>query len=96
MLSLDLWVAKVNDQKNVENDPQVVHNNTFIDVEHPKAGKVKVTNVPFTMSETPGQIKRPSPMIGEHGKEILSNLGYKKEEIESLVSENIISIEKIK
>jgi len=96
MLALDLWVAKVNDQKDVENDPQVIHNNTFVEVEHPKAGKVKVTNVPFTMSETPGQIRRPSPMIGEHGKEILSELGYNKEEIESFISENIISIEQIK
>ena len=96
MLGLDLWVAKVNDQKDVENDPQVIHNNTFVEVEHPKAGKVKVTNVPFTMSETPGQIKRPSPMIGEHGVDILEEIGYDKEAIERLVSENIISIEKIK
>ena len=96
MLGLDLWVAKVNDQKDVENDPQVIHNNTFVEVEHPKAGKVKVTNVPFTMSETPGQIKRPSPMIGEHGEDILEEIGYDKEAIERLVSENIISIEKIK
>ncbi len=96
MLGLDLWVAKIIDQKEVENDPQVIHNNTFVEVEHPKAGKVKVTNVPFTMSETPGQIKRPSPMIGEHGADILEEIGYDKEAIESLISENIISIEKIK
>ena len=96
MLGLDLWVAKVNDQKDVENDPQVIHNKTFVEVDHPKAGKVKVTNIPFTMSETPGQIKRSSPMIGEHGEEILSELGYKKAEIDDLVSNNVISIEKIK
>ncbi|MBT8297870.1 MAG: CoA transferase, partial [Maribacter sp.] len=96
MLGLDLWVAQVNDQKDVENDPQVIHNNTFVEVEHPKAGKVKVTNVPFSMSETPGQIKRPSPMIGEHGADILEEIGYDKDAIERLVKENIISIEKIK
>ncbi|MEM9142986.1 MAG: CaiB/BaiF CoA-transferase family protein [Bacteroidota bacterium] len=95
MLALDLWVAKVNDQKDVENDPQVIHNNTFVEVDHPKAGKVKVTNVPFTMSETPGEIKRPSPLIGEHGAEILIELGYKKEEIEDLISKNVITIEKL-
>ncbi|RDY61142.1 CaiB/BaiF CoA transferase family protein [Flagellimonas nanhaiensis] len=94
MLALDLWVAKVNDQKDVENDPQVIHNNTFVEVEHPKAGKVKVTNIPFTMSETPGKITRPSPMIGEHGEEILSELGYSRETIENMINENIISIEK--
>ena len=96
MLGLDLWVAKVNDQKDVEYDPQVIHNKTFIELEHPKAGKVKVTNIPFTMSETPGQIKRPSPMIGEHGADILEEIGYDKDAIERLVSQNVISIEKIK
>jgi crotonobetainyl-CoA:carnitine CoA-transferase CaiB-like acyl-CoA transferase len=96
MLGLDLWVAKVNDQRDVEKDPQVIHNNTFIDVEHPKAGKVKVTNIPFTMSETPGQIKRSSPLIGEHGTEILIEIGYSEGDIENLVSENVISIEKNK
>jgi len=96
MLDLDLWVAKVNDQKEVEKDPQVIHNKTFIEVKHPKAGKVKVTNIPFTMSETPGKIKRSSPLIGEHSFEILTELGYSKKDIENLVSENIISIEKIK
>ncbi|WP_299537483.1 CaiB/BaiF CoA-transferase family protein [Ulvibacterium sp.] len=95
MLGLDLWVAKVNDQKDVEGDPQVIHNDTFIEVDHPKAGKVKVTNIPFTMSETPGHIKRSSPLIGEHGAEILMEIGYSQGDIENLVSENIISIEKI-
>jgi len=55
-----------------------------------------VTNIPFTMSETPGKIKRSSPLIGEHSFEILTELGYSKKDIENLVSENIISIEKIK
>lgn len=95
MLGLDLWVAKVNDQREVEKDPQVIHNDTFIEVDHPKAGKVKVTNIPFTMSETPGQIKRSSPLIGEHGEEILMEIGYSEGDIENLVSENVISIEKI-
>lgn len=93
MLDLDLWVAEVNDQADVENDPQVQFNKTFVDVEHPKAGKVKVTNVPFTMSETPGRIKRSSPLIGEHGEEILSEVGYGPEEIRMLIEDNVISVE---
>jgi crotonobetainyl-CoA:carnitine CoA-transferase CaiB-like acyl-CoA transferase len=96
MLALDLWVSKVNDQVDVEHDPQVMHNETFVEVEHPKAGKLKVTNIPFTMSQTPGKIERPSPMIGQHGPEILREIGYTDEEISSLESDNIISVEKLK
>ena len=93
MLGLDLWVAQVNNQAAVADDPQVKHNNTFVEIEHPKAGKLTVTNIPFTMSETPGEIRRPSPMIGEHGAEILRELGYGETDIERLINEKIISVE---
>ena len=95
MLGLDLWVSGVNDQCSVADDPQVKHNKTFIEIEHPKAGKLTVTNIPFAMSETPGSIRRASPLIGEHGYEILSELGYDEKEIKRLIDENIISIEKL-
>jgi crotonobetainyl-CoA:carnitine CoA-transferase CaiB-like acyl-CoA transferase len=95
MLDLDLWVAQVNDQAAVAGDPQVIHNQTFVEIEHPKAGKLTVTNIPFTMSETPGTIKRPSPLIGQHGPEILAELGYSKSEIERLTEEKVISVEKL-
>lgn len=95
LLALDLWVAQVNSQDAVADDPQVIHNNTFVQVKHPKAGNVTVTNVPFTMSQTPGRINRPSPLIGEHGPEILKEIGYDNEDIERLVNEKIISVEKV-
>ena len=94
MLSYDLWVAQVNNQSAVAADPQVMHNNTFVNIDHPKAGTLKVTNIPFTMSETPGAINRPSPMIGEHGPEILKELGYDEAMIEVLLKDKIISVEK--
>ena len=96
MLGYDLWVAQVNNQAAVANDPQVIHNNTFVNIQHPKAGNLKVTNIPFTMSETPGAITRPSPMIGEHGPEILKELGYDDASIENLLNNKIISVEKLK
>jgi len=94
MLPLDLWVAPVNDQDDVADDPQVKHNKTFVEIDHPKAGKLTVTNIPFTMSETPGSIRRASPLIGEHGPEILSEIGYDETDIKRLIDENVISVEK--
>ena len=93
MLALDLWVAQVNDQAAVADDPQVKHNKTFIEIEHPKAGKLRVTNIPFEMSETPGRIERASPLIGEHGPEILKELDYDDEDVKRLIDEKVISVE---
>jgi crotonobetainyl-CoA:carnitine CoA-transferase CaiB-like acyl-CoA transferase len=96
MLGYDLWVSQVNSQSAVANDPQVIHNNTFVNIQHPKAGNLQVTNIPFTMSETPGAITRPSPMIGEHGPEILQELGYDQTMIDALLNDKIISVETLK
>ena len=95
MLGLDLWVAQVHEQQDVEFDPQVQHNNTFIEIEHTKAGKIKTVNIPFSMSETPGEIKRGSPLIGEHTYEIMQEAGYSQDEIERLLNENTVYKENV-
>jgi crotonobetainyl-CoA:carnitine CoA-transferase CaiB-like acyl-CoA transferase len=93
MLGLDIWCARVNEQKDVDKDPQVRHLQAFTDVEHPVAGTVKVTNIPFHMSETPGAIRRPSPLRGQHGKEILRELGEGEEMIAAYLADGIITVE---
>jgi crotonobetainyl-CoA:carnitine CoA-transferase CaiB-like acyl-CoA transferase len=45
------------------------------------------------MSETPGRIRRASPLIGEHGPEILKELGYDDASIKRLIDEKVISVE---
>lgn len=95
MLGLDLWVAQVHEQQDVEFDPQVQHNNTFIEIQHTKAGKIKTVNIPFSMSETPGEIKRGSPLIGEHTYEIMQEAGYSQDEIERLLNENTVYKENV-
>lgn len=94
MLELDIWCAPVLEQKEVENDPQVRHLGAFTEIEHPKAGRIKVTDIPFRMSRTPGKITRPAPLTGEHGKEILEELGYAPELIAKMEEKGIISEER--
>jgi crotonobetainyl-CoA:carnitine CoA-transferase CaiB-like acyl-CoA transferase len=93
MLALDIWCAPVLEQKDVDKDPQVQHLQAFTEIEHPKAGKIKVTNIPFRMSATPGAINRPSPLIGEHSKEILREIGVTDDQIAQLKARQAISIE---
>jgi crotonobetainyl-CoA:carnitine CoA-transferase CaiB-like acyl-CoA transferase len=93
MLALDIWCAPVLEQKDVADDPQVKHLEAFTEIEHPKAGRVRVTNIPFKMSATPGSIRRPSPLIGEHSAEILRELGLSDEAIQTLEARRAITIE---
>jgi len=90
MLGLDIWCAEVLEQKDVENDPQVQHLEAFTEMEHPAAGRVKVTNIPVKMSRT---LRRPAPLIGQHGPEILEELGYSAEEIQAFESKGVLTVQ---
>jgi crotonobetainyl-CoA:carnitine CoA-transferase CaiB-like acyl-CoA transferase len=56
------------------NDHHLLTRGMWVEVEHPKAGKYKVPNFPVKFSETPGEVTSASPLLGQHTKEILTNL----------------------
>ncbi|MEG2083682.1 MAG: CoA transferase, partial [Oscillospiraceae bacterium] len=84
-----IWCAKVNDYNDVVNDPQVIHNGIIQEIDHPKAGKVRVIGSPIEFSETPCKITRRPPLLGEHNDEILGELGYTPEQISELKEKGI-------
>jgi crotonobetainyl-CoA:carnitine CoA-transferase CaiB-like acyl-CoA transferase len=47
----------------------------FRDVGHPTEGALRLTRFPVTFAGTPGPEVRPAPRLGEHGAEILAELG---------------------
>ena len=53
-------------------NPQVHARGMIRELEHPKAGTVKVTGVPIKLSETPGEVSAPPPVLGEHTGEVLA------------------------
>jgi formyl-CoA transferase/CoA:oxalate CoA-transferase len=71
-------------------DPQVLHRKMMVELTHPKAGKIKVTGVPVKLSESPGEITAPPPLLGQHNKEVLKDLGYSAEEIEKLIADKVV------
>ncbi len=60
------------------------------EIEHPSAGAVCVTGVPYRLSATPGAVRRPPPTLGEHTDEILRGLGRSSEEVARLRSDGIV------
>ena len=43
-------------------DPQVLHREMMKELDHTKAGKIKVTGIPVKLSETPGEVKTAPPV----------------------------------
>ena len=72
-------------------DPHLKERNLFREIEHPVIGKDWVTAPPWILSETPAEIKRHAPLLGEHNDLVLRQmLGMSPEEIKKLEEEEVI------
>jgi len=60
-----------------------------VEVDHPKRGKYLTVGNPIKMSDSPTEVKR-SPLLGEHTKEVLTELGLGAAEIDGLKKANVI------
>jgi CoA:oxalate CoA-transferase len=67
----------INDIAAVVADPQVQAREMIQPVAHPVAGETLLPGIPIKLSATPGAIRRPAPLLGQHGAEVLADwLGY--------------------
>lgn len=59
-----------------------------------KIGKLFTTGIPMHFSKTPGEIRKASPLLGEHSVEILKEAGFSDERIEDLVKNEVVEVYK--
>ncbi|HVF62892.1 MAG TPA: CaiB/BaiF CoA-transferase family protein [Casimicrobiaceae bacterium] len=82
----DHWIAtlneagvacgRINNVKEVFEEPQVRHIGMLKKVVSPHLGEQKLMGQPVTLTRTPSTIARAAPRRGEHTEEVLSELGY--------------------
>ena len=71
-------------------DPHTLALGMVVDLVHPGAGAVKALGVPVKLSDTPGAVDRPAPLLGQHTAEILTELGYSDAEQQELRAARVI------
>jgi len=76
-----IWCAPVQTIDQALADPAVRHLDPFLEMEHPRAGKVKALRHPVRYGAGEPELRRLPPEVGEHSREILRELGFSDDEV---------------
>ena len=60
----------------VYSDPHVQSRDMAVPLEHPKSGAIRNIGVAVKLSDTPGSVRTPAPLLGQHSEEVLCHYGY--------------------
>ena len=81
-------VGPINTIDKVVADPQVLAREMIVEITHPVAGPMKIAGNPIKLSDTPGKVSEPAPLLGQHTDWVLRDvLGWDDERIAAYKSE---------
>lgn len=83
-------VGAVHNLAEVFADPQVAHLGLEQVMQHPTVGALHQTGIPYRFSESPGALRLPPPLLGQHTDEVLQDLGHGPGEIGRLRQEGVV------
>jgi formyl-CoA transferase len=86
---LDIPCGPILSMKELAEEPSLRKTGTVVEVDHPKRGKYLSVGNPIKLSDSPSEVRR-SPLLGEHTDEVLSELGYNKDQIAALRAEKVV------
>jgi formyl-CoA transferase len=84
-----IFCTALNTIEEVFADPHIRERGFLVDIDHPHTGTLKYAGAPFAMSEA-GWKKGRAPLLGEHTKQVLTDLGYSDEDIVRLREQGAI------
>ncbi|HIM22428.1 MAG TPA: CoA transferase [Gammaproteobacteria bacterium] len=88
-------VASINQLDEIHKDPQVIEQGSLVEVEHPLAGKMRMPKPPFNFFNQNDFPKSHAPILGQHNREVLSELGVEEKELKRMEERERVNKEMI-
>ncbi len=79
-------IGRVNQRHEVLDDAQVRHNAALVEFDHGDVGTVRLARAAARFGAAAGPPPKPAPHVGEHGRELLAELGYDAARIDALLA----------
>jgi formyl-CoA transferase len=70
-------------------EPSLRATGTIVEVDHPTRGRYLSVGNPIKLSDSPTEVTR-SPLLGEHTRQVLAELGLSESEIVALEAAKVI------
>ncbi|KAL4250559.1 CoA-transferase III family protein [Abortiporus biennis] len=87
---LSVPFGPINNIQQTFEHPQAIARGSTVEVEHPRAGKVKLVAPAVHYNGKRMPVTRPPPYLSQHTNEVLSELGYSPEEVEALNKKGVV------
>jgi formyl-CoA transferase len=84
-------VAPIYDVVDVLADPQYQALESIVSVADEELGPVRMQNVLFRLSDTPGSVRHAGPRLGEHTRDVLAEIGIDDERRRALAERGVIA-----
>lgn len=83
--------APVMDMREVAEDPHLNERGFYVMLDHPEVGRKKHAGIPWKLAETPLEVRRPAPCMGEDNEYVVMELlGHSRDVYERLVAEQVL------
>ncbi len=82
--------APVIRREDLVDNEQVVANDLIVECEYPLTGRMRQTRPAARFDETPSEIRRPAPGLGEHNEELLAELGFDSTTVRELAQSGVL------
>jgi len=88
----DVPCMRVLSRRQALSDPQILHNQLVAEIDQPGLGAIRQARPAALFGATPSHAPRPAPALGQHSREVLTEVGFSADDIARFEREGVVGV----